>query len=39
MIEQSCGGCAQTHDQGGAVKMRRERQQGEEEGKEIMERL
>lgn len=24
-------GCAQTHDEGGAVKMRRERQRGEEE--------
>lgn len=31
VIEQSCGGCAQTHDEGGAVKMRHERQRGEEE--------
>jgi len=30
MIEESCGGCAQTDDEGGAAKMRQERQWGEQ---------
>lgn len=33
MIEQSCGGYAQTHDEGGAVKMRQERQWGKKNEK------